>query len=287
MLAWLRYEEGDETGSVAALAAAWEEAGDQARHVVRREWPRVERPLWAGAGARGPGSEAAVGAVAEALPGGSALGPFTRHPVAAVRRAALLSAVAAGHPEGIARLSDFEGDSDPGVAAAARAAADRLRRDPPPLAFRLFGAFELRRGAWVVRGGGVEAACGGAARPPSACRGGRPVAEDELIEAFWPDKPAAAARRSLQVAVSAARGVLDAPGAEASRIVAGEHSYRLSLGAEDSVDAHEFERAAAAALERRRRGAARSARSRPRTCGAASRCPRSATPTGRFPGASA
>ena len=61
------------------------------------------------------------------------------------------------------------------------------------------------------------------------CRAGEPVTEDELIEAFWPDKAAAAGRRSLQVAVSAARGVLDAPGAEASRLVAGEHSYRLSL----------------------------------------------------------
>jgi len=48
--------------------------------------------------------------------------------------------------------------------------------------------------------------------------------------------------------VSAARGVLDAPGAEASRLVAGEHSYRLSLQPGDGVDAHEFERAATAAL---------------------------------------
>ena len=63
------------------------------------------------------------------------------------------------------------------------------------------------------------------------CRAGEPVTEDELIEAFWPDKPAGAGRRSLQVAVSAARGVLDPPGAESSRLVAGEHTYRLALGA--------------------------------------------------------
>ena len=248
VLAWLRYEEGDEGGSVAALAAACEEAGDQARHVLRREWPRVERPLWLALEHEALDPEAAVGAVAEVLPGGAALGPFTRHPVAGVRRAALLSAVAAGHPEGIARLSDFEGDSDPGVAAAARAAADRLRRHPPPLAFRLFGAFELRRGAWVVQEAEWTRRVAVRLVRLLLCRGGRPVADDELIEAFWPDKPVDAARRSLQVAVSAARGVLDAPGAESSRILAAEHSYRLSLGAEDSVDASEFERASATAL---------------------------------------
>jgi DNA-binding SARP family transcriptional activator len=80
------------------------------------------------------------------------------------------------------------------------------------------------------------------------CRHGEPVTEDDLIEAFWPDKPAAAGRRSLQVAVSSARGVLDTPGAEHSRLVAGERSYRLALEPADRVDAYEFERAAATAL---------------------------------------
>jgi DNA-binding SARP family transcriptional activator len=250
VLAWLLHEEGDETGSVAALAEAWGEAGTQARHIVRREWPRVERPLWAALEHEAVDPAAAVGAVADALPGGSALGSFTRHPVPAVRRAALLSAVAAGHPEGVKRLSDFEDDPDPGVAAAARTAAERLRRDPPPLAFRLFGAFELRRGAWAVDEAEWKRRVAARLVRLLLCRAGEPVTEDELIEAFWPDKAAAAGRRSLQVAVSAARGVLDAPGAEASRLVAGEHSYRLALGPADSVDAGEFARAAATALGR-------------------------------------
>jgi DNA-binding SARP family transcriptional activator len=249
ILAWLSHEEGDEAGSVAAFSAAWEEAGDQARHLVRREWPRVEGPLWAALEQEAVDPVAAVGAVADVLPGGSALGRFTRHPVAAVRRAALLAAVAAGHPEGIERLADLEHDPDQGVASAARTASRRLRRDPPPLAFRLFGAFELRRGAWVVD----EAEWGRRAAERVVrlllCRAGEPVTEDELIEAFWPDKPAAAGRRSLQVVVSAARGVLDVPGAESSRLVAGDRSYRLSLRPGDSVDADEFERAAAAALD--------------------------------------
>jgi DNA-binding SARP family transcriptional activator len=248
VLAWLLHEEGDEAGSVDALAAAWEEAGDQARHVVRREWPRVEGPLGAALEQEALDPVAAVDAVADALPGGSALGRFTRHPVAGVRRAALLAAVAAGYPEGVERLSDFERDADAGVAAAARAAAERLRRDPPPLAFRLFGAFQVRRGAWVVGEAEWKRRVAERLVRMLVCRAGEPVTEDELIEAFWPDKHVAAGRRSLQVAVSAARGVLDMPGSESSRLVGGDRSYRLSLGPRDSVDAHEFERAAEAAL---------------------------------------
>ena len=248
VLAWLLHEEGDERGSVAMLASAWEEAGDQARHLVRREWPRVEGALWAALAEEALDPAAAVGAVADALPGGAALAPFTRHPLPAVRRAAVMCALAAGHPEGIERLPEFERDSDPGVASAARAAGERLRRDPPALAFRLLGAFELRRGNWTA--GEAEWKRRVAARLVRLllCRSGGPVSEDELIEVFWPDKPVNAGRRSLQVAVSAARGVLDVPGAESSRVVAGDRAYRLALGPQDSVDAYEFERAAATAL---------------------------------------
>jgi DNA-binding SARP family transcriptional activator len=248
VLAWLLHEEGDESGSVAELAAAWEEAGDQAHHIVRREWPRVERPLWAALEHEALEPAVAVGAVAAALPGGAALGAFTRHPLPAVRRAALMSAVAAANSEGIERLSDFERDPDPEVAAAARAAAERLRRDPPPLAFRLFGAFEVRRGTSVVGEAAWKRRVAARLIRLLLCRSGGPVSEDELIEAFWPDKPAAAGRRSLQVAVSSARAVLDAPGAESSRLVAAERTYVLSLRPQDSVDAWEFERVAATAL---------------------------------------
>ena len=249
VLAWLLHEEGDETGSVTALAEAWAEAGDQARYVVRREWPRVEQPLWTALEDGAVDPPAAIAAVADAVPGGSALGAFTRHPAASVRRAALQSAVAAGHPEGVARLADLEHDEDPGVASAAGAAAERLRRDPPRLSFRLFGGFELRRGAWEVDEAEWKRRVAARLVRLLLCRGGEPVTEDELIEAFWPDKPAGAGRRSLQVAVSAARGVLDVPGSELSRLVAGEHSYRLVLGPGDTVDAYEFERVAATALE--------------------------------------
>ena len=44
--AWLRHGSGDPEGAWEDLAAALERAGDQARHLVRREWPRLEALLW-------------------------------------------------------------------------------------------------------------------------------------------------------------------------------------------------------------------------------------------------
>ena len=118
---------------------------------------------------------------------------------ARLRRAALLSAVAAGHPEGIDRLSDFEGDADPGVAAAARAAAERCvairRRWPSGSSAR----FNCAAGRGSV--GDVDWKRRVAERLVRLllCRGEEPVTEDELIEAFWPTNPpprVAAASRS-------------------------------------------------------------------------------------------
>jgi DNA-binding SARP family transcriptional activator len=248
VLAWLLHDEGDEAGSVRAIQAAWAQAGDQARHVVRREWPRVERALWTALEVEAIDPDAAVGAVAGALPGGAALGPFTRHPAARVRRAALVAAVTAGHPEGLERVSELADDPDSEVAAAARAAAARLRRDPPALAIRLLGGFEVRRGGWVVDDAAWERRVAQRLVRFLLCRGDEPSSEDDLFEAFWADKPASSARRGLQVAVSAARAVLDPPGADTSRLAAAERSYRLILREADRVDAHDFERAATAAL---------------------------------------
>ena len=249
VLAWLLHDDGDEEKSIAALQTAWREAGDQMRHIVRREWPRIERPLWA-ALERG---EIEVGPAVEALsaaqPGGGALANFTHHPVASVRRAALLSAVAAGHPDGIGRVPELRRDADPSVRAAAQTAGELLLRNPPPLSFRLLGRFELRRGTWLVE----DAAWGRRVAQRLVrfllCRGGGPVPEDELIESFWPDSPPESARRSAQVAVSAARAILDPPGAQRSRLTCSERTYRLELREEDTVDSREFERAAAAALD--------------------------------------
>jgi DNA-binding SARP family transcriptional activator len=175
---------------------------------------------------------------------------LTGHPRAAVRRAAVQLAARSGRPELPGRLGELAADPDEGVRAAATAAARRLRAAPPPLSFELLGGFAVRRGAWAAD----DAAWGRRVaqrlvrlllvRAPDA------VAEDDLLEAFWPDKPAGAARHSLQTAISSARRILDVPGAE-SVLEAGQRSYRLRLRAGDTVDAERFERAAAAALDER------------------------------------
>jgi DNA-binding SARP family transcriptional activator len=74
------------------------------------------------------------------------------------------------------------------------------------------------------------------------------VAEDAIVEALWPDRDVTSARRNLQVAVSAARRVLDLPGVEESAIEARDGTYRLRLHAQDIVDTREFDRAARQAL---------------------------------------
>jgi LuxR family transcriptional regulator, maltose regulon positive regulatory protein len=246
--AWLLHGEGDTTAATAELGEAWRQAGDQAQHLVRREWPRIERPLWYALASGEVGVEDAIGSLAAALPGGAALDPFSEHPSPAVRRAVLLAALAAGRPGGVERAAELANDPDPAVATAARAVTERIAREPPPLAFRLLGGFELRRGAWVVDDNRWERRIAQRLVRFMLCRDGGPVLEDDLIEAFWPEKTASAARRSLQVAISAARSVLDVPGATESRLVSSERTYRLRLRRSDVVDAREFERAADAGL---------------------------------------
>jgi DNA-binding SARP family transcriptional activator len=78
-------------------------------------------------------------------------------------------------------------------------------------------------------------------------RRGSSVPDDMLLEAFWPRTPQESARRSLKVAVSCARAVLDAPDSE-SVIVSAQGTLSLRLRATDSVDVDLFEHAAAAGL---------------------------------------
>jgi DNA-binding SARP family transcriptional activator len=75
----------------------------------------------------------------------------------------------------------------------------------------------------------------------------RTVNEDELLETFWPYRRVDSARRSLHVATSRARHVLDTP-ASRSVIDATDRVYRLRLRPDDVVDADRFEMIALAAL---------------------------------------
>ncbi|HEY7633732.1 MAG TPA: BTAD domain-containing putative transcriptional regulator [Thermoleophilaceae bacterium] len=246
--AWLRRNEGDDPGALEDLVAAWHQADSEAQHLVRREWRWLEPLLWTALEQETLPPDEVIAAIEAALPGGAALLPFTRHPVAEVRRAALVSAVGSGHPESPRVVAELERDADEGVAAAARASGRRLASEPPPLVFTLLGGFGLRRGSFTVTEEAWERRVAQRLVRLLLVRRDTPVPEDLLFEAFWPDKAADAARRGLQVAVSSARAVLDPPGAEHTTIEVLERSYRLRLRAGDSVDVDEFERAAQTAL---------------------------------------
>ena len=216
--------------------------------MVRAHWPAIRPVLWHALAEGDVTTEAVLTALQDAFPDGEALMAMVDHPVAEVRRAAVLAALAAGHPAVLARLGALGDDSDPQVAAAAAATRQRLRDQPPPLRFELLGGFRVSRAGWELD----EAAW---QRPMAArivrfllIQGSSGVPEDALFDAFWSDRPADAARQHLTVAVSRARKVLDLPDAEQSVIEARERTYRLRLRERDTVDVVEFETAAAAAL---------------------------------------
>jgi DNA-binding SARP family transcriptional activator len=187
-------------------------------------------------------------AIQRAWPDGSELAAFMEHPVAAVRRSALLPAASSGHPEALARLKHLAEDEDRGVRAAAAAAVESLGREPPALSFAVLGGFRIRRGRWEVDDASW--------RRPMASRLVRfllvnresLVPEDTLFEIFWPDKAVDTARRGLAVVLSLARGVLDPPAARESAIEVNERTFRLRLRTRDRVDADEFIAASEAAL---------------------------------------
>jgi ATP/maltotriose-dependent transcriptional regulator MalT/DNA-binding SARP family transcriptional activator len=246
--AWLDERDGAQNDAIGGLAAALVEAGPATTHLLRREWPRVRTLLEAtvDAGAVDPGE--ALAGVEAAFPGSDVLIPFTESRAAATRRAAIRALAASGNPAAAQRIAELADDPDPDVARGAKAAAERALRSPPPLVFNLFGGFTVRRGAWHA----ADTAWGrrAAARLVRLLLvSDAAVAEDLLLDALFADQKPPAARRGLQVAVSAARRVLDLPGAASSVIDARDHTYRLVLReATDVVDTREFERAARAAL---------------------------------------
>ncbi len=277
--AWLRHGAGDPDGAWADLAAALDRAGDQARHLVRREWPRLEPLLWE-ALERGVLDPApVVAAVTGAFPGGEAALPLTRHPVAGVRAEAAVAAAASGSPAAAARLTELAADPDARVVAAARAAADATRRRPPPLSLRVLGPFAVPRGSWTVDDAAWQRRI--AQRVVRMLLVARPqaVPEDVIFEALWPDRAPAAARRSLQVAVSCARGA--GPARRRAQRPRGRRARLPARARRTSTPwtpTSSSLRPSARCGRRRRRAAASS--SGPPSCGAAIRCPRNATPTG-------
>lgn len=246
--ACLDHEAGELDIACETLRRAWDEAGEEAGLLVRARWPAIQPVLWHALANGAIDPEAALPAIEEALPGGDALVAMVDHPDPVVRRAALSAALAAGHPAVLDRLAKLEEDDDGRVAAAATATRERLRTQPPALRFELLGGFRVRRGGWALDEAAWQRPMAARAVRFLLLQDGNAVPEDELFEAFWADRPADAARQHLTVAISRARKVLDLPGAERSVIETRERTYRLRLAEHDSVDAVEFERAAADAL---------------------------------------
>jgi ATP/maltotriose-dependent transcriptional regulator MalT/DNA-binding SARP family transcriptional activator len=249
--ACLEYEAGEGDAACASMRDCWAEAGPQADQIVRAHWPALKPVLWHALAEGAIAPDAVLPAVQEAFPSGDALVAMVEHPDPTVRRAALLTALPAGHPAVLAQLAEFEKDRDEQVAAAATAIRQRVASRPPPLRYEVLGGFRVHRAGWELD----EAAW----KRPMAARvvrflltqGTGRVPEDALFDAFWSDRSADAARQHLAQAVSRARRVLDLPGTDHSVIEAKERTYRLCLRERDSVDAAEFEVAAAAALAHR------------------------------------
>ena len=108
---------------MADLALAWQKAGPEAAHLLRREGARIGPLLAKAVEADAIDPEEAVAAVAAADPSGEGLLGWTDHPDPAARRASLLAAAASGHPAAPGRIRELGRDGDAAVAAAARAAA--------------------------------------------------------------------------------------------------------------------------------------------------------------------
>jgi LuxR family maltose regulon positive regulatory protein len=246
--AWLDYDAGERNSAYGKLRECFEQAGDRSHNVARAHWRRLKPVLWQALADGAVDPDEVLPALADAMPAGEALIDFTDHPESSVRAAAVPAALSANHPTALFHLDELVEDSDERIARAARATAERLRRNPPALRFELLGRFRAVRGEWEL----PEDAWG---RPIDTrlvrfllTQMGQPVAEDVIFEALWPDLSASSARRSMQVSVSRVRAVLDPPSAEQSAVRSADRTYRLALGERDVVDADEFTRAADSAL---------------------------------------
>jgi DNA-binding SARP family transcriptional activator len=155
-----------------------------------------------------------------------------------------------GHRGLVPALAALADDPDPGVASAARAATERLRAHPPPLVIRVLGGFALRRGSWDVDDAAWDRRVAQRVVHYLLVKRGSLVPDDLLLEAFWPDTAQESARRSLKVAVSCARAVLDVPDAP-SVITSTQGTLGLRLRDSDSVDVDLFEHAAGQGLAAR------------------------------------
>jgi DNA-binding SARP family transcriptional activator len=159
--------------------------------------------------------------------------------------------VEAGLPGGVSALVPFTRHPLPAVRLVATEALQRHRPAAAALRFTLLGRFSVTRGVWRAEDADWERRVAQRVVRLLILHRDRALGEDEIVETFWPDRPGDSARRSLHVAVSRARCVVDVPGAP-SVIDVSDRLYRLRLRPGDSVDSDEFEAAARQALTEHR-----------------------------------
>jgi ATP/maltotriose-dependent transcriptional regulator MalT/DNA-binding SARP family transcriptional activator len=238
--AWLEFEGDRREAAYESLRLSLQEAGDRMDHVARAQWTQLKPVLSSALEEGAVAADQVLPALVAAVPADEGLIELIDHSHPVVRREALSAALATDHPDVLSKLPSLVEDSDPEVASAAISARERLRDDPPPLRYGLLGRFRVTRS-------GREIAESAWARPIDsrlvrflAVHAGETVPEDLVFEALWSELSASSARRSLQVAVSRARKVLDLPGAEHSVIESADRSYGLVLRGRDAIDAEEF-----------------------------------------------
>jgi DNA-binding SARP family transcriptional activator len=212
---------------------------------VLETWARAVLALALARAGHGDAREAAVHAQVHAralgVPGAQALA---------------YSALTIADPADSARYKSLAMALHEGLALALPTPTGETTDRSPAVSVRCFGGFSIQ-----IRGMPIDLS---SIRPRArqmlrllALHAGRPVHREVLTEALWPDGDVDAGSRSLHVAVSSLRRVLDPPlacGTESSIIARDGEAYRLALPPGATIDLLEFDRAIARGRSANRRG---------------------------------
>ena len=230
---------GDRWGQVIATGLAALSAHRQGRHDTRRLGGLVSGCRELGAGVLQAWAQAflALAAAAEGLSDAGAQAQAAASQAASVglaridrgRRTVLLreaesQATAVGLPVAVVRR--WAGDPEPEQPVVVHEPAVPV----PPVSIRCFGGFRMEVDGRPVDTARVRARARSALRL-LAMQTGTAVHREVLIEALWPDLPAAAGTRNLQVTVSALRGLLepDSERGKAQLLVRTGDAYGITL----------------------------------------------------------
>jgi DNA-binding SARP family transcriptional activator len=141
------------------------------------------------------------------------------------------------------------------VLAEGRAAASGAPRRPAPVSICCFGGFRVQLDGEPLDLSAIRPRARAVLRL-LALHAGKPVHRDVLIDAFWPDGPVAAATRSLHVALSSLRNLLEAslPLGRPPLLRRDGDAYLLAVPSGGQVDVAAFRSAVDEAHRARLRG---------------------------------